>query len=134
MRTMTVVTPGGVGAALRRLRESRGISLHDIAASTKLSRSALEAIERDDIGRLPGGIFTRAVVRAYAKELGADPERTLREFLGQFPDQRVESHAAPRDVFAEAATPKADLARLIVALGILIVPVAFGLLWFASLN
>ena len=52
---MTVSPPAGVGAALRRTRESRGISLHEIAAATKLSRAALEAIERDDVSRLPGG-------------------------------------------------------------------------------
>ena len=66
--------PTGVGAELRRRREERQISLRQIAATTKISPSALEAIERDDIKRLPGGIFTRAFVRAYASELHLDPE------------------------------------------------------------
>ena len=42
-------------------------------------------MERNDISRLPGGIFTRAFVRSYAAEVGLNPEETLREFLEQFP-------------------------------------------------
>jgi cytoskeleton protein RodZ len=126
---MMVSPPTGVGAALRRTRESRGISLHQIAAATKLSPAALEAIERDDISRLPGGIFTRAFVRAYAKELGIDPEHTLHDFLAQFPDRQVEPHVAQPAVPAEPAVASYDAARIIVPLGILIVPVAFGILW-----
>ena len=71
------------GAALRQARERRGVSLRQIAASTKISMVALEALERNDIARLPGGIFVRAFVRAYAAEVGLDPEQTVREFLAQ---------------------------------------------------
>src|SRR4029453_6270037 len=126
---MTVSPPAGVGAVLRRTRELRGLSLHQIAAATKLSPAALEAIERDDISRLPGGIFTRAFVRAYAKELGVDPERTLHDFLAQFPDRQVEPHVAQPAVPAEPAVESYDAARMIVPLGIVIVPVAFAILW-----
>ena len=71
------------GAALRQARERCGVSLRQIAASTKISMVALEALERNDIARLPGGIFVRAFVRAYAAEVGLDPEQTVREFLAQ---------------------------------------------------
>jgi cytoskeleton protein RodZ len=124
----------GVGAALRRTRESQGISLQRIAAATKLSPSALEAIERDDLSRLPGGIFTRAFVRAYAKELGADPERTLEAFLAQFPDHQVQPHSAERHDAELAPRPKYRVSEVVVAVGILMVPVAFGILWFAGAN
>jgi cytoskeleton protein RodZ len=51
------------GTYLREARERRGVSLGQIAAATKISLSTLEALERNDISRLPGG-FTRAFVRA----------------------------------------------------------------------
>ncbi len=54
------------GARLRLAREARGVSLADIVATTKIARTALEALERNDIAQLPGGIFTRAFVRSYA--------------------------------------------------------------------
>lgn len=80
---------GDFGAKMRRAREGRGISLRQIAAATKISVAALEALERNDISRLPGGIFSRAFVRSYALEVGLDPEGTVRDFLAQFPHDSV---------------------------------------------
>jgi cytoskeletal protein RodZ len=74
---------------MRRAREERGVSLRHIAEVTKISVSALEALERNDISRLPGGIFSRAFVRSYALEIGLDPEQTVREFIVRFPDDSV---------------------------------------------
>ena len=72
------------GAKLREARERRGVSLRDIAAHTKFSIASLEALERNDTSRLPGGIFARAFVRSYAVEVGLDPEATVREFVERF--------------------------------------------------
>ena len=77
------------GSRMRHIREQRGVSLRQIAQTTKLSVSALEALERNDISRLPGGIFSRAFVRSYAAEIGVDPEDTVRDFLVQFPRESV---------------------------------------------
>jgi cytoskeletal protein RodZ len=77
------------GTRMRLAREQRGVSLRQIAEATKISVSALEALERNDISRLPGGIFSRAFVRSYAAEIGVDPEQTVREFLSQFPHESV---------------------------------------------
>ena len=64
---------GGFGARLRDARERRGMSLRQIANTTKIAVSVLEALERNDISKLPGGIFCRAFVRSYASEVGLDP-------------------------------------------------------------
>src|SRR5262245_8183966 len=69
-----------LGAHLKHAREKRGIPLKDIAARTKISVTALEALERNDFTRLPGGIFGRAFVRAYALEIGLDPATTVADF------------------------------------------------------
>lgn len=82
-------TPGGFGSKLREARERRGISLRQIANATKISIGALEALERNQISRLPGGIFSRAFVRSYAIEVGLDPEETIQEFIAQFPHDSV---------------------------------------------
>ena len=82
-------SPGGFGDKLRAARERRGISLRQIANTTKISVAALEALERNDIARLPGGIFSRAFVRSYAIEVGLDPESTIQEFIAQFPNDSV---------------------------------------------
>src|SRR5262249_47223894 len=85
------------GGKLRQARERRGIPLRQIAASTKISAAALEGLERNDVSKLPGGIFSRAFVRSYAAEIGLDPEETVREFLerfGQGPPPSAEAIAA----------------------------------------
>jgi len=80
---------GGIGSRLREAREARGMSLRHIADATKISMSVLEALERDDISKLPGGIFGRAFVRSYALEVGLDPEEAIADFMAQFPSDWV---------------------------------------------
>jgi hypothetical protein len=80
---------GNLGKKLRDAREHRGVSLRQIANSTKIAVSILEALERNDISRLPGGIFGRAFVRSFASEVGLDPETTIQEFITQFPQDSV---------------------------------------------
>jgi len=68
------------GLHLKQARENRGMSLRQIAGATKISTVALEALERGDFSRLPGGIFSRAFVRAYAIEVGLDPDETVMKY------------------------------------------------------
>jgi cytoskeletal protein RodZ len=98
---------GDFGARLREARERRGLSLRAIADATRISIRALEALERNDISQLPGGIFSRAFVRAYAVEVGLDPEQTIAEFITRFPHETV-TQGHPRTRAALAALEAAD--------------------------
>jgi cytoskeleton protein RodZ len=71
---------GSFGENLRREREMRGISLDEIAASTKINLRFLHAIENDDLRNLPGGIFRRSFIRAYARYLGLDEDQIIAEY------------------------------------------------------
>jgi len=55
---------------LKQWRESRSISLQDIAQVTKLSVRSLEAIEAGEFSKLPGGIYTTSYIRQYARAIG----------------------------------------------------------------
>jgi len=81
-----------VGARLRDAREKRGVSLRQIANSTRISVMSLEALERSDLSRLPGGIFTRSFIRAYAQEVGLDPDRTIISLLPGSREKEVHYH------------------------------------------
>jgi cytoskeletal protein RodZ len=70
-----------LGGKLKQAREARSVSLGEIAAATKISVTTLEALERNDYSRLPGGIFSRSFVRAYAAAVGLDPDATVDEFV-----------------------------------------------------
>jgi cytoskeletal protein RodZ len=116
------------GLRMKRLREERGIALRDIAETTKISVSALEALERNDMSRLPGGIFSRGFIRAYAEQIGVDPEVTVREFIARFPNDSVGDgipYASSTDLGA-ASQARQSMRTVIVAAMIVLVVVAVG--------
>lgn len=121
------------GGKLRQARERRGISLRQIAATTKISVAALEALERNDISKLPGGIFSRAFVRSYALEVGLDPEATVREFLQRFDgDAPSPTPAAPISVSEEESSFESQqrMAGVLFKLIIISVPIVALILYF----
>jgi cytoskeleton protein RodZ len=69
-----------IGEKLRLAREARGIALRDISDQTRISMRYLEAIESDDYRRLPGGIFNRSFIRAYAKFIGYDEQQAIDDY------------------------------------------------------
>lgn len=74
------------GTRLRVQRERQQITLDTIAEQTKIKRSLLEGLERDDVSYWPEGIFRRAFVRGYARAIGLEPDAVVREFLELHPD------------------------------------------------
>jgi transcriptional regulator with XRE-family HTH domain len=95
------------GAELRRERELRGIPLREIAEATKVNLRFLEALERDDFSGLPGGLFTRGFIRAYAHHIGADPDRLVNAYLYQV-NQEQERQAAARRAAGPRLEPRSE--------------------------
>ena len=69
------------GVMLREAREARGLTLEDIARTTKIGKAALTALEASDVLRLPAAIYTRGFVKAFASEVGLNPDETADEYL-----------------------------------------------------
>ena len=69
------------GAFLRKIRESQGIELVDIATRTKIALTHLQAIEEESFGELPAIVYTRGFVREIAKTLKLDPSQVDRTYL-----------------------------------------------------
>ena len=59
------------GAWLRRARETRSLTLAEVAAATKVPRSSLELLEAADLAHLPAEVFVRGFIRSYARAVGA---------------------------------------------------------------
>src|SRR3979409_1181848 len=119
----------GFGQRLRDARARRGATLRPIANATKISVGVLEALERNDMSKLPGGIFGRAFVRSYAIEVGLDPEATIQDFIAQFPgDAVVTSHQIPDD--AESLESDRRTMGTILWLAAIGAPIAAGVLYF----
>jgi cytoskeletal protein RodZ len=76
-----------LGQQLKQSREERGLSLHEIAESTHIGVRFLQAIENDAYDVLPGGVFNRAFVRKFAKEVGFDEEQAVNLYEEQLEEQ-----------------------------------------------
>jgi cytoskeleton protein RodZ len=73
-----------IGGDLRRARTARQLTLAEIADRTKINGSLLRAIEDNRFDRVPGGLFTRSYLRAYAREVQLDPESIVAQYRSQF--------------------------------------------------
>ncbi|HXV75007.1 MAG TPA: helix-turn-helix domain-containing protein [Candidatus Polarisedimenticolaceae bacterium] len=93
------------GEKLRRARESRSITLEEIADGTKIGVRYLRALEENDFEPLPGGVFDRGYVRAFAQAVGLDPDATVRAFLAE---RRSAEPDPPEDRTIEALHLAAD--------------------------
>jgi len=126
---------GDFGSKLREARERKGVSLREIANATKISVRALEALERNDISHLPGGIFSRSFVRAYAAEAGLNPDETVDDFVRQFPhDSVIAGHAPSSPVDDSNDESNRRTARVVMRLFGLTVPVAAIVLYFGAVS
>lgn len=57
--------------------------LTEIAASTRIGTHYLEAIEEEELEKLPGGIFNKGFVRAYARHLGIEEEALINDLVAK---------------------------------------------------
>lgn len=101
----SVLTPPPGSSVARRLelpevREKRGLSLKDIAESTKISGRFLRAIEDEEFSQLPGGIFNTSYLRQYAAAVGYDEVKLLAYYRMISGDSGIqEDRPAPRRGF-----------------------------------
>jgi cytoskeleton protein RodZ len=119
-----------IGEQLRLAREQREIGLRDISDQTRISIRFLEAIESNDFDRLPGGVFTRSFIKAYARCVGYNEReaiegytRYLREHSDTGSDEVATTPMHPK-VYTE--TPATRSPVLTVFLAILILALLTG--------
>lgn len=118
------------GQKLKLEREKRSITLEQISSSTKIGTRMLQALEDENFGQLPGGIFDKGFVRAYARHVGLDEDQAVADYLeasGQglapLPDSKADGEFAgeePRESAPTAQIPWGWLAAglLVIALAL----------------
>lgn len=70
----------GVGTILREARNRRKVELSEVEATTRIRFRYLRAIEDEEWDVLPGGVYTRGFIRAYASFLGLDGDRLVSDY------------------------------------------------------
>jgi cytoskeleton protein RodZ len=108
---------GSFGEILKREREMREVTLNEVTVATRIPPRFLEAFEREEWEKLPGGVFNRGFVRAIARYLGLDEENLLSEYDLAYGEQKP-----PTATLVENPIPSAPKWIVAVAaLGILAV-------------
>src|ERR671916_888081 len=112
------------GEELRLAREARGVTLRQISDQTHISIRYLEAIEADNYKELPGGIFNRSFIKAYAKAVGFNEAEAVSAYTevarahGEEPDELPTSRQSSR-IYMDGDTARSPIVTGILSLVIL---------------
>src|SRR4029453_14171716 len=113
-----------IGEQLRLAREGGGIPRREISDQTRISVRYLEAIESNDYDRVPGGVFNRSFIKAYARCVGYDEKdaiegytRYLREH-GETADE-VKTTPIHSKVYTDAPATRSPVLTVLLAILIL---------------
>jgi hypothetical protein len=88
---------GAFGEKLRKQREQQGIGLDAISGTTKISTRMLRALEEEHFDQLPGGVFNKGFVRAYARQVGLNEEEAVADYLDAARQNQLQSHSLSPD-------------------------------------
>ena len=110
-----------LGEYLRAERLARGISLEQISADTRITIKMLQAVEEGDVEKLPAAVFTKGFLRAYAKQIGLDPEAVIVEYQDLI--EEVDARRETMEKFHQRLHPKSSkkkVSALLFALALLV--------------
>lgn len=121
-----------IGEQLRLAREGRGIPLREISDQTRISMHYLEAIETNDYKRLPGGIFNRSFVKAYARYVGYDEKEAIEgytRYMRELGDTGDDVATTPyhSKVYTDAPATRSPVLTVVLAIVILAILTAIAL-------
>jgi cytoskeletal protein RodZ len=125
-----------LGEKLRQAREERGISISEVAEQTRISPMYLELIENDNYKPLPGGIFNKGFVKAYAKYVGIDEQEALQDYARLITqnEENVED-SQPRyrpEVLTDDARSASSFVPTVVFAGIILALMTGGILFVVN--
>ncbi len=117
--------PSELGSYLQRHREELGLSLEDVEARTRIRRRILAAIESGAWEELPPSVYTRGLVRNYAKAIGVSPATAYRMFVKERP---TEARVPEPQLLSQPLLQQPRLSfELMAALGLLAIAIVlFG--------
>jgi helix-turn-helix protein/uncharacterized protein DUF4115 len=98
---------GAFGEKLRKQREQQGIGLEAISDTTKISTRMLRALEEEHFDQLPGGVFNKGFVRAYARQVGLNEEEAIADYLAAVREnQSRENQSRENQIQAHSGSPE----------------------------
>jgi cytoskeletal protein RodZ len=125
-----------LGEKLRQAREERGISISEVAEQTRISPMYLELIENDNYKPLPGGIFNKGFVKAYAKYVGIDEQEALQDYarlITQNDENPEDSQPRYRpEVLTDDARSASSIVPTVIFAGVILALMTGGILFVVN--
>jgi cytoskeleton protein RodZ len=97
---------GEFGDKFRKAREKKELSYDDVSNVTKIGSRMLQAIEEEHFDLLPGGVFNKGFIRAYAKHLGLNDEEAVTDYLACLRQAQIDAHEVWEPERPRAAAPQ----------------------------
>ena len=97
---------GEFGDKFRKAREKKELSFDDVSNVTKIGSRMLQAIEEEHFDQLPGGVFNKGFIRAYAKHLGLNDEEAVTDYLACLRQAQIDAHEVWEPERPRAAAPE----------------------------
>ena len=121
------------GEHLKQIRELKGLSVEDVSHLSKINPHFIEALEADNFETLPGGVFNRGFIKAYARCCGADERGLLSEYENLLKQKRgPDLQLLPVDKPAPAEGSRSTGRYVPAAIALVVIVVAATLFYLRS--
>ena len=117
-----------VGEFFRQVRETKGLTLDEVASKTRIRSDFVQALEEGNFAKLPDQVFARGFVRSYARSLGLDEEDAIHRFAqsaGAFYEKQGERERLRQRQVEEDRRRKANRKAVGIAIMIAIFTLVF---------
>ena len=117
-----------IGEFFKQVRETKGLTIDEVAAKTRIRTDFVKALEDGNFAKLPDQVFARGFVRSYARSLGLDEEDAIHRFAqsaGAFYDKQVEKERLKVRQAEEDRKRQANRKAVAIAIGIAILTLIF---------
>ncbi len=117
-----------VGEFFRQVRETKGLTVDEVAAKTRIRSDFVKALEDGNFAKLPDQVFARGFVRSYARSLGLDEEDAIHRFVqsaGAFYEKQDERERLKVRQVEEERKRQANRKAVAVAIGIAVLTLIF---------
>ncbi len=118
MTSQTAGMKESVGDFFRQVRETKGLTLDEVAIKTRIHPEYLKALEESNFAKLPEQVFTKGFVRSYARSLGLDEDDAMRRFTasaGAFYNKHEERERLRQQQVEDERKRKANRKAVIAA-------------------
>jgi cytoskeleton protein RodZ len=117
-----------VGEFFRQVRETKGLTIDEVASKTRIRTDFVKALEDGNFAKLPDQVFARGFVRSYARSLGLDEEDAIHRFIqsaGSFYEKQDERERLKTRQVEEDRKRQANRKTVAIAIGVAVLTLIF---------